>query len=274
MPTLIPPRSARLAFLAGALLLVSGCATKNDVRDLQVELQRELQAVQARQDSLFAALRSTQDATRSTQDATEQELMNTRGEIVNQLRRISQQISQVQELAGQNQLAIAGLNDQMARSNRGGSLVGSAPAGATEPRDGLLAPGVGGSADDDYAAAMSLYQSGSFVGARAAFEDFLQTHPQDELVASVHFNLGDIAEQEGRLDEAITSFERVGEFDPTAIKVPDALYRIGLIHMERDEDDEARRVFERIINTWEDSDDFLAAGIVQNARDRLEEIGG
>jgi TolA-binding protein len=274
MPTQTSFRTARLAVLAGALLLVSGCATKNDVRDLQLELQRELRAVQARQDSLLVALRSTQDATRSTQDATEQELMNTRGEIVNQLRRISQQISEVQELAGQNQLAIAGLNDQMARAGRGGTATGGAPTSGAEPRDGLLAPGVGGSPEDDYAAAMSLYQSGSFVGARAAFEDFLLSYPQHELVSLVHFNLGDIAEQEDRLDDAIASFERVGEFDPTSMKVPDALYRIGLIHMERDEDGDARRVFERIINTWEDSDDFLAAGIVQQARDRLEELGG
>ena len=37
-------------------------------------------------------------------------------------------------------------------------------------------------------------------------------------------------------------------------RVPDALYRIGLIHLELGNPDDAEQFFERVVNTWPDSD--------------------
>ena len=273
MRSLISSRSSRAAVTVLALLASSACATKNDVRDLQTEIRRDLQAISARQDSLFTALLATQDATQSSQDLTERELMDTRGEITRLLRSLTQEIQQVKELAGQNQIAIQGVAGRM-QNAASGQAAQTTPMEASEPRDGLLAPGVGGDADQDYADALELYRGGQLFGAQAAFEDFLSSHAGDELVPLVHFYLGDIHEQNGDLDEAIASFERVGELYPDEPRVADAEYRIGLIHMQRDEDAEARRIFESIINTYGDSDDVFHTGIVQNARDRLEEIGG
>lgn len=273
MRSLISSRSSRAAFTVLALLASSACATKNDVRDLQTDLRQELQAISARQDSLFAALLVTQDATRSSQDLTERELMDTRGEITRLLRTLTQEIQQVKELAGQNQIAIQGLGGRI-QNAQAGQAIPTQPVQDTDPRDGLLAPGLGGDPDQDYADALELYRGGQLFGAQAAFEDFLSNHAGDELVPLVHFYLGDIHEQNDELDEAIASFERVGELYPDEPRVADAKYRIGLIHMQRDEDGEARRVFQSIINTYGDSDDVFYTGIVQNARDRLEEIGG
>jgi|GEM_PF-6543095 len=272
MRSLIYSRPSRAAIVGLALLASSACATKNDVRDLQTDLRQELQAISARQDSLFTALLATQDATRSSQDLTERELMDTRGEITRLLRTLTQEIQQVKELAGQNQIAIQGLGGQIQDAQE--MRTSRSPAmDDTEPRDGLLAPGLGGDPDQDYADAFELYRGGQLFGAQAAFEDFLSNHAGDELVPQVHFHLGDIHQRNGELDEAIASFERVGELYPDDPRVADAEYRIGVIHMERDENGEARRVFESIINTYGDSDDVFYTGIVQNARDRLEEIG-
>ncbi|MDT8368530.1 MAG: tetratricopeptide repeat protein [Longimicrobiales bacterium] len=272
MDTLIPSRYARLGIVFGALFVTTACATKNDLRDLQLELRRELRAVQARQDSLLAEIRSTQATSRATRDATEREFMDTRGSLLTELRTISTQMQRIEELSGQNQIAIQSLSqrvDGLSRGQAAGSSGGRQP-----PRDGLLAPGVRGDPEADYEAAIDLYRGGQLFGARAAFEDFLSAHPQHEFVPLVHFYIGDIAYEEGRLDDAIASFERVGELFPESPRVADALYRIGVIHLERDEDDEARRVFESIVNTWGDSDDVFYAGVVQNARDRLRELGG
>ncbi|HKK92607.1 MAG TPA: tetratricopeptide repeat protein [Longimicrobiales bacterium] len=273
MRSLISSRSSRAATAVLALLVSSACATKNDVRDLQTELRRDLQAISARQDSLFSALLATQDATRSSQDLTERELMDTRGEITRLLRSLTQEIQQVKELAGQNQIAIQSLGGRMQNAQPTQTPTTS-PTQETEPRDGLLAPGMGGDPDQDYADALELYRGGQLFGAQAAFEDFLSNHAGDELVPLVHFYLGDIHEQNEEFDEAIASFERVGELYPDEPRVADAEYRIGLIHMQRGENEQARRVFQSIINTYGESDDVFHTGIVQNARDRLEEIGG
>jgi len=269
MRTHLPIRLTRLTALVGALVVSSACATKNDVRDLQLELRTDLQALNARQDSLFSALLATQDATRSTQDLTERELMDTRGEITRLLRTLTQEIQQVKELAGQNQIAIQNL---AARLERAGS--GPERPASSIPRDGLVAPGIGGDADQDYDEAMQLYRGGQLFGARAAFEGFLQDHPQDELVPLVHFHLGDIAERNEDFDAAIASFDRVGELYPEEPKVAEANYRIGVIHMTRDENDDARRVFESLVATYEGSNEIFIQGIVDLARDRLEELGG
>jgi TolA-binding protein len=265
----ISTRISRGAVLAVALVSASACATKNDVRDLQGDLQAELRAINARQDSLFSALLATQDA---TQDATERGLLDTRGEITTQLRSLTQETRQLAEFVGQIQISVDNLADRIDRLERGGTTL-SRPS-AADPRDGLLAPGIGGDADADYRTALDLYRGGQLFGAQQAFEDFLADHPNDELVPRVHFNLGDVHQQNGDFDDAIASFERVGELFPDAQEVVQAQYRIGVIHMEQGDDDDARRVFQRIINTWGDSDDFLASGVVQDARERLRELGG
>jgi TolA-binding protein len=48
--------------------------------------------------------------------------------------------------------------------------------------------------------------------------------------------------------------------------VPDALYRMALIHIEQDDDDEAIDLLERVINTYPD------ALIAEIAAEKLAEI--
>ncbi len=269
----IPIPISRGAVLALALVAASACATKNDVRDLQADLQAELREMREARDEFYSSLVATQDA---TQDATERELLDTRGEISRQLRDLTQEFRQLVEFTGQIQISVDNLADRIDRLERSGANASRPSSGSAsgQPRDGLLAPGVGGDADADYATAMELYRTGQFFGAQAAFDDFLADHPNDELVPAVHLNLGDVHYRNGDPDAAIASLERVGELFPNAQEVVQAQYRIGTIHMEQDDDDAAREVFRRIINTWADDPSALAAGIVQDARDRLEELGG
>jgi len=231
MHTPLSIRLTRATALVGALVVSTACATKNDVRDMQLELRQELLAISARQDSLFNALLATQDATRSTQDATERELMDTRGSIVNELRSLTQMIQRIEELAGQNQIAIQNLTQRVDRMGQG--QMQRPTTGRPTPRDGLVAPGLGGDPEQDYDDALDLYRQQEFFGAQAAFEGFLQDHPRHEYVPLVHFFLGEIAEQNEDYDAAIASFERVGELFPDEPRAAQARLRIGQIHDPR-----------------------------------------
>ncbi len=264
----------RATVLVGALVASSACATKNDVRDMQFELRQELQAISARQDSLFSALLATQDATRSTQDATERELMDTRGSIVNELRSLSQQMQRIEELAGQNQIAIQNLGQRVDGAGSADPMTSRRPASSPMEDDGLLAPGFGGDPDQDYDDALELYRGGQLFGAQAAFEAFLGDHPQHPLVPVAHFYLGTIAEENEDYDAAIASFERVGELYPDAERVANASLKIGQIHVLRGDDDAARQVFRNLIATYEDSSDVLKQSVVEQARRELRELGG
>ena len=65
----------------------------------------------------------------------------------------------------------------------------------------------------------------------------------------------------------MAELEKIWERFPTHVRVPDALYRAGSIEIDLGDPDSARRYFDRVVNTYPDSD---AATL---ARERLAEIG-
>lgn len=226
-----------------AALMVAGCATKGDMRNLQ----RELRTLAQRQDSLMAQLRAE---ARSTQDTVRQQsdqLFDFRGDISRQLRSINEGLARLEALAGENQRGIAGIRDQLANVRRGGA----APA----PAEGeAVVPGVaGGQAEETFNAGVRQFNRGSLTAARTAFDSFVQAHPTHALAPDAHYYLADILVQENRLEDAIEAFGEIPELFPTADKVPDAIYRIGLIQAEMGNTSEAQATLERVVNTYPNS---------------------
>jgi len=255
-----------------ASTLLSGCATKQDIRDMQSEFRYELQQIAARQDSLLAEFRFQTMQTQDTLQSASRELVDIRGTLLREIRNNGDQIARLAELVGQNQSSITQIRDEMGRA--GSRTVPSFGSDLGAMRDPMM-PGVDGDADEAYNAAMTLYQQGSNAGARAEFQDFLERFPNDdELGPLVYYNLGDIAVQEGDLDRALDNFRQVRELWPNNDKVAEALYRIGLIQMDQGDNRDASRTFETIVNTYDDRDSTFFEFIVSEARDRLREIGG
>lgn len=257
--------AGRAAVLFAAVLSVSSCATKRDVRDLQSELVSQLERLAASQDSLRAIIVQQSVQTQDTLRNTSRELVDIRGDVLNQLNRIANQLDQIEELSGQNSLNISSLRDQMSRSR---VAVASDPAGTSggDASSGVMSEGTG-AADAMYNAAVRQYNRGSLTAASAAFQQFLTAHPSSDLAPQAHYYLADVMVQQDDLDGAIEEFSRVFELFPTSSSVPDALYRVGLLHQELGNDAEARAFFERVVNTYPD------ARVAEFARARLGEIG-
>ena len=109
--------------------------------------------------------------------------------------------------------------------------------------------------------------SATFTTARRAFERFLQAYPNHSLAADARYFLAEIMVQEGRYQEAVEAFLRIPEMYPTSSRVPEALYRAGVLNLEElDDPEEARRHLERVVNSYPDS------GVANLARERLQEI--
>jgi tol-pal system protein YbgF len=254
------PRGAFRAWLAlAALLSVSGCATKGDLRTVS----NDIRALSARQDSILAELRYQSSVTQDTLRTTVRDLFQIRGELVRRLTTIQEDLDRLTELTGESQRGIASLRDQMDAARRGG-----APTGGALPGGGGVTDG--GTAADLYTAAVSQYERGQFQTARMAFQDFLSQYPSDvELAPHAHFYLAEILIREERLDDAIREFLVIRENFPLHEQVPDALYRVGLLHRDRGDTAEARRYLELVINTYPDNQE-----VTPLAREALRDLGG
>lgn len=252
-----------------ALLLAAGCiSTKNDIRQLQMEVRGEIETLSARQDSLMALLFSEAESTQDTLRVQADQFFDFRGEINRQLRAITQGLTTLEAIAGENQRGIASMRDQLGNLRRLNSepqpIVADNPAVVETGGENLL--GTGGSADQLWGVAREQHMRGSYSTAQVAYEQFLENYPSHDLAPDAHFNLADMTTQQDRPEDALEAFQEIQTLYPTSSRVPDALYRIAQLQVEMGDADDARVTLERIMNTYPD------ATIAMLARDLLEEI--
>ncbi|MEX2467617.1 MAG: tol-pal system protein YbgF [Gemmatimonadota bacterium] len=260
--------TAARAFLAvAAVSALGGCAMKSDIRNLQMEIQ----ALTAAQDSLTGELRMAMATTQDTLRTQSGQLFDFRGEITRIMREIRDEMAQLRALTGENQRGISALQ-RGATTAVGGGLTGggATPAGGTPGGGGVSEdlPGVGGSnANQLWESATQQLARGSLLTAQRAFQQFIREHPNHERAPDAHFFLADILVQQGQPEEALSAFEEVQSRFPNSTRVPDALYRIAILQIDAGDVDEARRTLQRIVNTYPET------AIALIARDKLEEIG-
>ena len=252
----------RVPVVIVTIAVLGGCATKSDIRDLQVELQAELRVLAERQAALIAQLQTEANSTRDTLRSQSIQLFDFRGEISQQLREIGEGLATLEVLAGENQRAIMGIRRQVTNLRSGSVTATSTVLDST----GML-EGVVGDADQLYRTAAEQFGRGSLNTARMAFQQFVQSYPNHVLAPEAHFSLADILYQQEDFDAALEAFREIQSRFPTAAKVPDALYRIALIQIEMEEIESAIDTLERITNTYPGS------VIAEIAADKLEEIG-
>ncbi|MHB1194123.1 MAG: tol-pal system protein YbgF [Longimicrobiales bacterium] len=250
----------RLLLTVAAAVSVSGCATKGDLRNLRLEIQ----AMSARQDSLFSELRRETVSTQDTLRGATTQLFDFRGDIARHLAAMNESLTRLEALTGENQRGISGVRDQLAnlrRTQSGQGVSEGAPSAGVQE----AAPGAG-DAESIYNAAVTQFNRGSLATARTAFQQFLQAFPSHRLAPDAHFYLADILVQEDRIEDALDAFQEIPELFPTAPRVPDAMYRSALLQIELGRNADARATLERVVNTYPSS------SVATLARDKLREI--
>ncbi len=114
--------------------------------------------------------------------------------------------------------------------------------------------------------AVSQYNRGSVTTARAAFDRFLNSYPSHQLAPDARYYLAEILYQENELEEALEAFLEIPEIHPAAERVPRALYRAGVIQEELGNTEDARSLYERVVNSYPDS------GVTILAEERLGQL--
>jgi tol-pal system protein YbgF len=255
-----PPRVLRAGVALGAAVLVTGCATKRDIRDLREDL--------ARQD---AAIQSLQQQSRSLMDTltvTTERLLDVRGDLGNQLRQLREQLVEVGELTSQVQVRLTQLDQQLGRAMRESGPVmqpGDEPGASPDPADP--------DDTDTFSMAQQFYEigleqinRGNAGTARRAFQTVVDSFPTHPSAADAQRQIGETFAMERSWDDALRAFDRVVEGYPDSDAAPRALYRAGVISQERGNLERARQYFERVISAYPGSD---ARRLAEDALTRL-----
>lgn len=232
-----------------ALLTVSGCATKKDVRTLQLELQ----AMRAQQDSLYREiLRQNLLLADSVRGGAEL-IRTTRAQLSNQIRQLNDVAVSLQQLLGLTQQQILQLRER---------------ADAAQP----VAPPVAQpspsaeSAEELYRTGATKLQEKSAAAARLVFEQFLTQYADHERAPDAQMGIGESWVLDEDLAAAVQAFERVAEAYPTSGRAPEALYRAGQLSEDRRRLDDARAFYRRIVQRYANSP---SARLAQQRLNRL-----
>lgn len=119
-------------------------------------------------------------------------------------------------------------------------------------------PTLTGAMDEDtktYQSAKAKVDSKEFNAAIAEFSLYLEFFPQGKYVPQAHYWMGELymSLPVPELDNAQKSFESVIKQYPTHAKVPDSLYKLGLLQKQKNNKVVAKQHFERILKEFPQS---------------------
>jgi tol-pal system protein YbgF len=230
------------------MIALSGCATKKDVRTLQLELI----AMRAQQDSLYREiLRQNLLLADSVRGGAEL-IRNTRAQLSNQIRQLNDVTVSLQQLLGLTQQQILQLRERADAAPQ--------PPPAAQPSPSPE------SAEDLYRTGATKLQEKSAAAARLVFEQFLTQYPDHERAADAQMGVGESWVLDEDLAAAVQAFERVAEAYPTSGRAPEALYRAGQLSEDRRRLDDARAFYRRIVQRYANSP---SARLAQQRLNRL-----
>jgi tol-pal system protein YbgF len=235
-------------------LLATGCATKRDLRDLRQEMQtgrEEMVRELRRQNEILLDSLNRQD-------------IRNRGDMANRFLQLERQLVQIQELTGQGQQRLADLREQMnARAREAAAAAEAAP----NPPQGSASAAAAGDPQELFNTSLAALRRGSQTTARAGFTEFLRLFPQHPLASDAQFHVGESFADANDPERALQAYARVIEQYPNAAKAPTALYRAGLLEVQRGNRAQARTLFNQVVRAYPRSTEAVSA------REQLQTLG-
>lgn len=102
----------------------------------------------------------------------------------------------------------------------------------------------------EYDAAMTVYKTGAFADAEAAFDTFAKSHPRHDYADNALYWKGEAAYDQSHYSDALAAFTAVVEQYGGGNKAPDALLKIGLCYRQLGDADNARDVLTQLISAY------------------------
>jgi tol-pal system protein YbgF len=266
-----------------ALLLASACwvpverGRQMEARIQRLEGESEISARQleeqravlrdriAAADAKIAEVQKKLDELNATAHRTGADLAVNQDRLVEDVRRLS---GTLEELSHRLDLVDQALAQQKSDTDaRFAALKGAGALDEFEARRKVEQLKLPSEKGDFFAVAQAQEGKGERAMARALYEDFVKRWPSDPRAADAHFRLGELWFGDRRYREAILEYGKVAQDFPRSDKAPDALLRTGESMLALDLRDDARGLFEEVLNRYPRS---TAA---QRAKARLQDLG-
>jgi len=117
----------------------------------------------------------------------------------------------------------------------------------------LAAPTLTDSGVEDYRRGLSLVRERDFDAALVALTAFLDVYPDHPYADNALFWRGEIYYLRREYGRALKEFQAVEKQHPWGNKLPDALYRIGQIHLKRGDRTRAQAYFDKVREQFPDT---------------------
>jgi tol-pal system protein YbgF len=259
----------RLAATISVAAVAGGCVSKSDVQMVQGEVAL-LRAETLRRDSTRAAqlgnVIGMQQRIMDSLAITRRTVGQLKGDLASDLYAIQQQLVQLQELTGQSQQRLSELRTQL-EASRAQIETTAPPPGAPAPGDSArpeASPSA--SADQMYEASLAQLRRGSTSTARIGLREMLRSYPTSSRVPDALYFIGQSFAAENP-DSAGAYYTQVVDKHPTSPRAASALYNLGLLAERRKDSATAKDAYNRVVQTYPQSDEAALA------RDRLKALG-
>lgn len=140
--------------------------------------------------------------------------------------------------------------EQGGGGNAGGAGAAGGQASANAPPGGADVPP---DVQKAYMAGFDQLRNGQYDAAIASFNQFVAQHPETGLTANAWYWLGEANYVQQNTADAQKAFETVVNRFADSPKVPDSLYKIGLIQAGAGQSDNAQATFQRVIDQYPQS---------------------
>jgi tol-pal system protein YbgF len=237
---------------AVGLLVLGGCATKGDVRNLR----NEMYWMRQHQDSVLQEIQRQNRLLLDSISTTMRMTVDARGTTANQLRQFDQNVTQMGQLVGQ----------VMGTLNRIEQRLTNLEQRTAQPASGGSAGGL--TAEGYYTTGMQKMEEGSFSTARLAFEQLVAEFPDHARAPDAQFQIGESFYRDESWDEAYAALEKVVAQWPGAPRAAGALFRAGAIAEERRAFQRARQYYTQVRERYPESEE------ARQAQARLRSLPG
>ncbi len=139
---------------------------------------------------------------------------------------------------------------QASMSVSSAGIASALPAAAVRPAE--LSP-ASDEAKQAYQAAYELIKNRNFEAARDAFNKFVMDYPNNQLTGNGHYWLGELALVLGDQGIALVEFKKVVDEFAGHAKVPDAVYKLGIVNDQMGNQALAKEYLQQVINQYGDS---------------------
>jgi tol-pal system protein YbgF len=272
------------------LLLLTGCATRYELKQVQNELgQRvsaqvnDIEALKQENEALRKALEDSEEAIAALRQTQAESNADMTG-LKDRIQKLSGRTEELQKDLKAQRKTTQGREEDMAEKLNSAAFkinflenflgIGKKDASAEAAEKGSRAangrqkdalnekPGI----ESLYAAAYETFKEGKYDKARTEFQNFLKLHPRAEYSGNAQFWIGECYYNEQQYEKAILEYEKVVTNFPEGNKVPYALLKQGLSFQQLGDKTSARLFLQQVIRDYPNTNQ---AGV---ARSKLLEI--